>query len=74
MSTLFSKEREKIIEFVIDNPTKKMKVRELAKLLKISPAHISRTLKILAEYNIVKNNEVNLSSPYVRALKILFKH
>jgi len=72
MSTLFSKERERIIEFVIDNPTKKMKVRELAKLLKISPAHVSRTLKILAESDIIKNNEADLSNPYVRGLKIFF--
>lgn len=72
MSTLFSKERERIIEFVLDNPTRKTKVRELAKLLKISPAHVSRTLKILAEYNIIKNNELDLFNPYVKGLKIFF--
>mgnify|MGYP000240268920 CR=1 FL=1 len=36
MLTLFSNKKEKIIEYIIDNPTKKIKVKELAKLLKIS--------------------------------------
>lgn len=72
MSTFFSKERERIIEFVLDNPTKKIKVRELAKQLKLSPAHISRTLKLLTKNNILKNNEVDLTNPYVKGLKIFF--
>lgn len=72
MSTLFSNERERIIEYILDNPTKKIKVRELAKRLRLSPAHVSRTLKILARSNIFKENIVDLSNPYVRALKIFF--
>lgn len=72
MSILPSKDKERIIEFVIDNPTGEIKVRKLAKLLKISPAHVSRTLKILEKHDIVRNNKVDLSNPYVRALKIFF--
>ncbi|MGC8850164.1 MAG: nucleotidyltransferase domain-containing protein, partial [Candidatus Bathyarchaeia archaeon] len=74
MLTLLPKEREKIIEFVLDNPEKEIKVRELAALLKISPAHVCRTLKILAEHGIIKrgDNVVDLSNPYVRMLKVLF--
>lgn len=72
MLTLFSKEREKVIEFILDNPTKKIGVRELAKLLKLSPAHVSRTLKILAKYNIIKDNKVDISNLYVKGLKIFF--
>jgi len=72
MSTLFSKERERIIEYILDNPTKKIKVRELARRLRLSPAHISRTLKILARSGVFKENMVDLSNPYVRALKIFF--
>jgi hypothetical protein len=34
-----SKEKEKIIEFIVDNPTKKIRVRELAKQLELSPAY-----------------------------------
>ncbi len=71
MSTLFPKEKERIIEFVVDNPNREIRVRELAKQLKLSPAYISRTLKIL-ENNVLKNNKVDLSNPYVKALKIFF--
>lgn len=70
MSTLFPKERERIIEFIMDTPAKKIKIRELARLLRISPAHVSRTLKVLSKYNIIKDNKVDISNPYVRALKI----
>jgi predicted nucleotidyltransferase len=69
MSTLFSKERIRIVENVLDNPSRKTKVRELAKQLELSPAHISRTLKILAENKLLKENAVDLSNPYVRVLK-----
>jgi predicted nucleotidyltransferase len=72
MSTLFPKAKERIIEFIVDNPSKKMKVRELAKLLKISPAYVSRTLKTLVRDDVIKDNKVNLSNPYVRVLKIFF--
>jgi predicted nucleotidyltransferase len=72
MLTQFQKQRERIIEFIIDNPSKTIKVREIARLLKISPAYVSRTLKILAKEDIVKNNEVNLSHPYVKVLKAFF--
>lgn len=70
MATLFSKEREKIVEYVLSSPTEKIKVRELAKRLELSPAHISRTLGILAKDGFFKNNAVDLSNPCVRALKI----
>ncbi|MEM5812055.1 MAG: nucleotidyltransferase domain-containing protein [Candidatus Aenigmatarchaeota archaeon] len=72
MLILTSKKREKIIEFICDNPTKKIKIRELAKLLKISPAYVSRTLKTLCKYKIIRNNRVDLSNPYVKGLKIFF--
>ena len=70
MLTRFPKKKERIIEFIIDNPRKMVKVRELAKLLQISPAYVSRTLKILGKEDVIKNNKVNLSNPYVRVLKI----
>ncbi len=44
----------------------------MAKLLKISPAYVSRTLKILTRFNIIKKNKVDISNPYVRGLKIFF--
>ena len=72
MVTLFSKERDKLIEFVIDNPSKEIEIRELARLLKLSPAHVSRTLKNFKRYGVIKNKRVDLSNPYVKALKIFF--
>jgi len=72
MLTLFSKEKERIIEFFLDNPTKQLKVRESAKLLKSSPAYVSQCLKILSEKGIIKNGIVDVSHPYTRGLKILF--
>jgi predicted nucleotidyltransferase len=62
--------REKIVGFLLDNPTTEIKVRELARKLNISPAYVSKTLKILRGEKILKNNKVDLNSPIVRALKI----
>jgi hypothetical protein len=40
VSTLFPKDRERIIEFVLDNPNRKAKVRELAKQFRLGgPGH-----------------------------------
>lgn len=68
MSTLLR--REKVLEFVLDNPTAEIKVRELARRLDLSPSHVSKTLKVLRNEGIIKNNRVDLSFPLVRALKI----
>jgi len=62
--------RERVLEFVLDNPTSEIKVRELARKLNLSQAHISKTLKVLRNEGIIKNNRVDLNFPLVRALKI----
>jgi predicted nucleotidyltransferase len=72
MATLFSKGKERMLEFIFDNPNKKIKVRELARHLKLSPAYVSRTLKIFTKNSLIKENNADLSSPYVRTLKIFF--
>jgi len=72
MSTLLSKGRNRIMEFVVDNPTKEIKVRQLARELRLSPAHVSRTLEILKKCKVLVNGRVDLSNPYARALKIFF--
>jgi DNA-binding transcriptional ArsR family regulator len=64
--------REKVLGFLLDTPTTEIKVREVARKLGVSPAYVSRTLKILREEKLVKDNRVDLSSPVVRALKILW--
>lgn len=70
MLTLFSNERERIIEFILNNPTVEVKVRELARQLKLSPAYISNTLTATKKIGVIKNGKVDLSDPYVKALKI----
>ena len=62
--------RKKLLEFVLDNPTAEIKVRELARRLDLSPAYVSKTLKVLRNEGIVKNNKVDLNAPIVKALKI----
>lgn len=64
--------RERILEFVLDNPTAELKVRELARRLDLSPAHVSKTLKALRSKGLVKNDKVDLNAPIVKALKIFF--
>lgn len=70
MSTLFTGGKGKILKFILDNPTREIKVREVARILKLSPAHVSRTLKILRKMGLVKDNRVDLKNPLARAMKI----
>jgi len=70
MSTPFPKETERAIDFILSNPTREIRVRELARQLKVSPAHISKTLKILRKRDVLKDGKVDMSNPYVKALKI----
>jgi len=72
MSTPFPKEKERTIDFILSNPTREIRVRELARQLRVSPAHVSKTLKALRKHNVLKDGKVDLSNPYVKALKIFF--
>jgi len=72
MSTPFPKETERTIDFILSNPTGEIRVRELARQLKVSPAHVSKTLRILRKRDVLKDGKVDLSNPYVKALKIFF--
>jgi DNA-binding Lrp family transcriptional regulator len=71
MLTFLAKERKRILEFILNNPGKKIKIRELARTLKLSPAYVSRTIKVLHKEGIIKENRVNLNNPLIRAMKIL---
>lgn len=72
MSTPFPKETERTINFIPSNPTREIGVRELARQPKVSPAHVSKTLKSLRRRGILKDGKADLSNPYVKALKIFF--
>ena len=65
-------EKEKAIKYILAHPKQEFSVRNLAKELNLSPAHISRVLNQLNKYNILKKSKVNLQNPFTRTLKILF--
>ncbi|MCX8183028.1 MAG: nucleotidyltransferase domain-containing protein [Crenarchaeota archaeon] len=71
MEMFFPREKGRIIEYVLDNPSKTIRVRELAKNLKVSPAYASRSLKLLRKLKIIRNGKADLSNPLTRALKTL---
>ncbi len=72
MSTLFARDKERILEYILNNPTKKVGVRELARILHLSPAHVSRTLKDFYANNSLSDDIVDLANPLVRSLKVFF--
>lgn len=72
MSTLLARDKEKILEYMLANPAKKVGVRELAKTLHLSPAHVSRTLSDFRADRLVDKGTINLANPLVRSLKIFF--
>ncbi|MBM3120505.1 MAG: winged helix-turn-helix transcriptional regulator [Chloroflexi bacterium] len=72
MSTLLARDKERILEYILSNPTKNVGVRDIAKVLGLSPAHVSRTLKELRNNNIISDNVVNLANPMVNSLKVFF--
>lgn len=71
MATIFPREKGRILEYILDNPSKPIKVRGLAKELKVSPAYVSRSLKLFGKLRIIRDGKVDLSSPLTRALKTL---
>lgn len=71
MATIFPQEKGRIIEHILNNPAKTIRVRELAKELKVSPGYVSRSLKLLRKLKIVRGSKVDLSNPFTKALKIM---
>jgi predicted nucleotidyltransferase len=71
MATIFPREKGRIMEYILDNPSKPVKVRGLAKELKVSPAYVSRSLKLFEKLKIIRDGKVDLSNPLTRALKTL---
>lgn len=73
---LFStREREKILEYIFDNPSKAYRVRDIAKTLSISVGTISGFFAFLKRNNILKrsgnNFYVNIDNPLTKTLKII---
>lgn len=69
-----------ILKLFFENPNKEFNVREVARLLKISPATASKKLKRLAKANILKKRKeriltlykANLDNDFYRDLKIFY--
>jgi len=70
MLTFFAVEKKRILKFLLENPEKEIKIREIARVLNSSPAYVSRIVKILITKKIIKNNKIDLTNSLTKALKI----
>ncbi len=59
----------KIIEYVLDRPTTKIKVTSVAQELGISKGHTSEIIDALEREKILRDKLADLKNPYVRSLK-----
>lgn len=73
MQTFFSTpKREKLLKFILADPDKELRVREISRKLQLNPGFVSIFLQLLKKNKMIMNNKINLSSPKIRAMKILF--
>ncbi|MFH0884748.1 MAG: ArsR family transcriptional regulator [Candidatus Micrarchaeota archaeon] len=73
MKTLFisNAKRQTLLSYLLTNPSESLKVRQIAKHLRLTPGFVSVFLKKMAAAGLMKGGMVALSSPGVRARKIL---
>lgn len=75
LNEIFStKEREKILYYILDNPEIKITVKRLSKELKLSKGLISQYLRLLERNKIImkdKKYRVNMQNPLTKGLKII---
>ena len=70
MQCLFStKERERMMIYILYNPTKKINLHEIARTVKISPSQAHKYISILRKQNIIKNNLLH-DSVLIRSLRL----
>ena len=70
METLFSSaEKIRLLEYLLDNPQKEIKTREIARNLRVSPGFVSKTVSMLKKNGRVIKNKADLSNPLNRAIK-----
>ena len=68
---LFStKERELILAYLLDHPSEKINMNQLARKLRISVGQIHKYISILRREGIVKDNNLQ-DTPTIRSLRIL---
>src|SRR3989344_4419083 len=69
-----------ILKVFLESPNKEFNVREVARLMKMAPATISKELKVLAKKGILKERKdrrfnfyrANLESDYYRDIKVFY--
>ncbi|MEM7825891.1 MAG: nucleotidyltransferase domain-containing protein [Candidatus Aenigmatarchaeota archaeon] len=71
-SLLSTAEKEKLLEYLLDNPSQEIKIRRVAKNLSLSPSHITKFIKLLFQFKIVKEKRINLHNPLTKVLKVFF--
>ena len=71
MQPLFStKERELILDYLLDNPDKEINMNALARELKVSPGQVHHYLAILETKGLFKNKKLS-NNPATRALRFI---
>ena len=66
-----SAERLRLIEKLFYVHLGELRVRAIARLVKVSPALVSDTIEILRRHSLLKDGKVDFLHPSVRALKIM---
>ncbi|MFH1752265.1 MAG: nucleotidyltransferase domain-containing protein [archaeon] len=70
MQVLFSTdEREKIMNYLLYNPSKEINLNEIARQVKVSPGQVHKYVSILRKLGIVKSNFLK-ESPLVNSLRL----
>lgn len=73
MKTLFisNGKRKRLLAYVLSMPSEPLKVRKIASHLGLTPGFVSVFLKKMAASGMLKGGRADISSPFVRAQKIL---
>jgi len=72
LEILCSEKKTKLLEWLLFNPTTKIKIRTISKTLGINAGYVSTVVKNLDTIGIVKNNLIDFDNPSTRSLKIYF--
>jgi len=66
-----SPERLKVVELLLFRPETVLKVREIAKKVRVSPALVSGTITLLKKAKIIRGSKVDYFHPVAKSLKIM---
>ncbi len=73
MQELFSTpEREKLLRYLLEHPQDRIRIREVARKLTLSPALVSNVVGMLKRRKVVREERISMLNPLTRELKTLF--